>query len=135
MLLMLWFKKRKFLLLAIKNNKLNDIMKEQIHKSTSRKATAEQSISFYERQKNFLSKAESKIAIMRAEKTKNENPDYSGIPSINKTSKSLKRSFNDLLTWKTTVNAKVVKRREQKEKEELLSLKTYKSSTSGNLNF
>ena len=68
---------------------------------------------------------------MRAEQTKNENPSFTGIPKINKTSKTLKRSFNDLISWKTTINAKMQRKREEKEKEEILSLKTYKSGASG----
>jgi len=127
----------------IQEDRIKTTQKEKLKHNTSvlgstsldkskKKTSKRQADLFYSRQQKYKDKVDNKISKQR-DATKKEEQIFSGIPTINKTSKSMKRSYTDLMAWKSNAQTKVKNQRYCKEREELVSLKTYRSSISSNL--
>jgi hypothetical protein len=110
---------------------LEEHIKENTKSKSLKKATKQQADHFYNRQKKFRDKVNNKIAIQRVSNQEKENS-FIGRPSINKSSKNLNRSYKDLMQWRNNADIKLTRQRHEREKEELVSLKTYRSSISSN---
>lgn len=67
--------------------------------STNR-ATKKQINSFYNRQNQYKQKIKSKVELQREQNSKDEKlKNQPGKPKINRSSRSIKRSYNDLMQW------------------------------------
>lgn len=104
---------------------LENRLKEERSISTSRKATVGEINSFYQKQKLYKENVDNKLKQQRDNYVAPENTDLTLKPKINKTSKSLKRDYNDLLRWKINIESKLNKKRKEKEMDEDTSLKSF----------
>jgi hypothetical protein len=101
---------------------------------TANRATKKQINNFYNRQNQYKQKAINKVQFQRELHNKDKNVvGGSCKPKINRSSRSIKRNYNDLIQWKSTADSKIQKRRQQKETDEITSLRTFRSSLSSKL--
>ena len=129
----------------IKESKIKNALKEQLHfeniirenkhNKMRRKATRAQANRFYQKQKVYKENAQMKAKQQRAQNHDSDDNDLTYKPKINNSSRSLKRSYNDLINWKLAVESKNDIKRKQKEKDEDVSLKSYKSSKANSRSF
>ena len=129
----------------IKESKIKNALKEQLHfeniirenkhNKMRRKATRAQANRFYQKQKVYKENAQMKAKQQRVQNHDSDDNDLTYKPKINNSSRSLKRSYNDLINWKLAVESKNDIKRKQKEKDEDVSLKSYKSSKANSRSF
>ncbi|CAI2373603.1 unnamed protein product [Moneuplotes crassus] len=119
------------------SNRAKSSLKEEIRdqrlRSNSRKVSRKQADEFYSRQNHYKQKLQFKIEEKRKE-TSDSFEEITGRPCINRTSRSIKRTYDDLINWKNTAERKVKNQREKKRMEESISLKTFRSSMSRSRN-
>lgn len=106
-------------------------MRETSYVRNSKRATKKQFDKFYERQKKYRDKVDNKLALQRAENKSDNSDECIGVPKINKVSKDIKRSYQDLLAWKANADTKIMRQRETKENEEIATLRSFRSSFTG----
>ena len=124
----------------IKENKMRVALRERsIHENiirdssmskTERKSTKLQADMFYQKQKNYRANIENRLDQVRNESKSPETSELTLKPKINHLSKSLKRDYSDLMNWKKKAEGKLSIKRKQKEVDEEVSIKSYKSKSS-----
>ena len=123
----------------LKENKIKNVLRERRQvenslsqlwrKSSSKRITKKQLNDFCVRQSQHQDRVNYKVELRRKQTAKKVDK-WVGKPTINKTSKNIKRSYEDLIEWKNAAEIKKQKKRERKEREETLSLHTFRSSLS-----